>query len=414
MRLIVFACLFLFCHTTLSQEIDISGVWRGTTQIPQGELSAEFTFIQNGSFITGTVKQQGAKAKDSSAYVFNGTLAGTRLSLVGLKYLYKSSLLNCLPKMELTVNPNSNQPKLTGKWKSNLALGGCPPLISGKIILSQVAKNQRANNTQPPVAESTATRTPAGITADDWVGKAVVSKLQTSKYFGVIIGIDDYKSEDIESLNHPVSDATALATTLEKDYHFKSDNLYLLKNPSRAVLIETFDKLSQEVTAQDNLLIFYAGHGIWDEKLQQGYWLPSDASLKSKAQWLSNSTLRDYVGGINSKHSLLITDACFSGSILKERAVVYAESKAILEMYKLPSRKVITSGTLKTVPDKSVFFQYLLKNLQNNEAKLLSAETLFRNFKIAVVNNSPSGQVPQYGAISQTGDEGGEFIFLRK
>lgn len=86
----------------------------------------------------------------------------------------------------------------------------------------------------------------------------------------------------------------------------------------------------------------------------------------------------------------------------------------MLEMYKLPSRKAMTSGALKTVPDKSVFITYLTKNLVNNNQPLLSAEELFQTFKIAVINNSANGQVPQYGPIGQAGDEGGDFIFLRR
>ena len=74
----------------------------------------------------------------------------------------------------------------------------------------------------------------------------------------------------------------------------------------------------------------------------------------------------------------------------------------------------MTSGTMKTVPDESVFLKYLIKNLMSNTAPLLSADQLFRNFKIAVINNSPNGQVPQYGPITQTGDEGGDFIFLKR
>jgi hypothetical protein len=187
----------------------------------------------------------------------------------------------------------------------------------------------------------------------------------------------------------------------------------VLSNPKRADIINALDDLSMKVTERDNLLVFFAGHGVWNERLNQGYWLPSDAMLNSKADWLSNSTIRDYIGGINSKHTLLITDACFSGGILKERAV-FENSRAILEVYKLPSRKAMTSGTLKTVPDKSVFMEYLLKNLIQNEAPLLSADQLFRQFKTAVINNSPNGQVPQYGPISQAGDEGGDFIFLKR
>ncbi len=86
----------------------------------------------------------------------------------------------------------------------------------------------------------------------------------------------------------------------------------------------------------------------------------------------------------------------------------------MLEMYKLPSRKAMTSGSLKTVPDKSVFIEYLIKALKSNSQPLISADQLFGSFKYNVINNSPNGQVPQYGVISQADDEGGDFIFIKK
>ena len=74
----------------------------------------------------------------------------------------------------------------------------------------------------------------------------------------------------------------------------------------------------------------------------------------------------------------------------------------------------MTSGALKTVPDKSVFIEYLLKALKNNNQPLISADQLFTTFKYNVINNSPNGQVPQYGVISLADDEGGDFIFLKQ
>ncbi|MEQ8882799.1 MAG: caspase family protein, partial [Cyclobacteriaceae bacterium] len=218
---------------------------------------------------------------------------------------------------------------------------------------------------------------------------------------------------EIQTLDNPINDATVLANVLTEKYAFGNEDLIFLENPGRADIIDALDELSDKATEKDNVLIFYAGHGIWNEKLNQGYWLPADASLDSKAQWLSNSTLRDYLGGIKSKHTLLISDACFSGGILKERSVEQS-SKAMLELYKLPSRKAMTSGTMTTVPDESVFIKYLMKNLTENDSRLLSADQLFRNFKIAVIHNSPRGLVPQYGVIAFAGDEGGDFIFLKR
>ena len=159
-------------------------------------------------------------------------------------------------------------------------------------------------------------------------------------------------------------------------------------------------------------MIFYAGHGVWDESLNQGYWLPKDSKKTSKAAWLSNGTIRDYLGGIKSKHTLLIADACFSGGIFKTRDV-FMDTKAVLELYKLPSRKAMTSGNMKTVPDQSVFMEYLIKRLSDNQQSIMSAESLFSSFRIAVINNS-SGQIPQYGDIRDAGDEGGDFVFLKR
>ena len=72
----------------------------------------------------------------------------------------------------------------------------------------------------------------------------------------------------------------------------------------------------------------------------------------------------------------------------------------------------MTSGTLTEVPDRSVFLEYLVKQLEENTNPFVPADQLFSNFRISVINNSPN--TPQYGVIFEAGDEGGEFIFARK
>jgi hypothetical protein len=170
--------------------------------------------------------------------------------------------------------------------------------------------------------------------------------------------------------------------------------------------------LSKIITEKDNFLIFYAGHGYWDEHLNVGYWLPADAQIEKKSSWLSNSNLKDYVAGIKAKHTILISDACFSGSIFKARAVADPLSDfGVAKLYRLPSRKAMTSGNLNTTPDKSKFFEYLNKRLIQNEEKYLTSRELFYSLYNAVINNTNT--VPQYGVIQDTGDEGGEFIFIK-
>ena len=78
----------------------------------------------------------------------------------------------------------------------------------------------------------------------------------------------------------------------------------------------------------------------------------------------------------------------------------------------MQSRKAITSGNMSVVPDKSVFFQYLIKNLRDNTNEYMSSEELFSKMKVAVINNT--GTTPLYGTIQNVGDEGGDFIFIRR
>jgi hypothetical protein len=233
------------------------------------------------------------------------------------------------------------------------------------------------------------------------------------RYYALIIGVSEYKysNQNLVDLDKPVKDAETLAQTLG-GYNFDRERITFLRNPTRADIIESLEVLAGKVKENDNLLIFYAGHGYWDEKLNVGYWLPADAQFDKKSTWLSNSNLKDYVAGIKSKHTLLITDACFGGSIFKSREVAGLSDYGVAKIYQLPSRKAMTSGNLKTVPDQSKFFEYLNKRLLDNQAKYISSRELFSSLYNAVINNTNT--VPQYGVIQDTGDEGGDFIFIRQ
>jgi hypothetical protein len=232
------------------------------------------------------------------------------------------------------------------------------------------------------------------------------------KYFGLIIGIDNYKDPSLVDLDNPITDATLLYSTLIGNYLFEPENLILLKDPTRADIISNLDRLSYQLTKNDNLLIFYAGHGYWDKEKKTGYWLPSDAEQFSSVNWIRNSTIQDFIDDIQTRHTLLISDACFAGSIFKTRGAFQDASVAVNKLYSMTSRKAMTSGTLEEVPDRSVFLEYLLKRLLENKKKYLSTNELFNSFREAVLNNSPD--VPQYGVIQDTGDEGGDFIFIKR
>jgi hypothetical protein len=242
---------------------------------------------------------------------------------------------------------------------------------------------------------------------------ALSSKLlETGRYYGLLIAVENYEDPKIADLTHAIEDATSLYNTLTKYYTFDKNNMKLLTNPRFEDIVIELDKLNKTITGKDNLLIYFAGHGVWSEETNVGFWLPSDAKESNTANWFRNSTMRDYIGSIKAKHTLLIADACFSGSIFKSRKAFTNAPVAIEKVYELNSRKAMTSGSLSEVPDRSVFLEYLIKRLAENNKPFLSSEELFYSLKTAVINNSPN--IPQFGEILNTGDEGGDFIFIRK
>jgi tetratricopeptide (TPR) repeat protein len=251
------------------------------------------------------------------------------------------------------------------------------------------------------------------IFREDTIITEMASLVEGGKYYALIIGISDYADPHITDLDgYPLEDAERLAQILTDKYTFDKERTILLLNPDHAGVQRAFDDLSKVITDRDNLLIFFAGHGHYDEETELGYWFPSDAEKDYTTNWIYNDVLVANLRRIHSRHTLLISDACFSGSIFKTRSGLDKAPEAYQKKYELKSRKAITSGVLQTVPNKSVFFKYLAAQLEENQAKYLSASQLFQDIEIPVGNNSPN--TPQYGVIGNVGDEGGDFIFIEK
>lgn len=286
------------------------------------------------------------------------------------------------------------------------------------IISAQVASSGKVaiqiNNKPKEINKTTNPEVQAKINTSEKPETDVDLPIAGGKYYALIIGISNYDDQMISELDKPVKDAELFYNTITSRYTFEKENTKLLKNATMAEIIEALDYFEKRVSLLDNFLIFYAGHGVWDPDSDIGFWLPSDARKNSKLAWFRNSTLRDYLQGIKSKHTLLISDACFGGSIFKSRGGAFLDAPILInKLYSLPSRKAITSGSKnEEVPDQSVFLKYMIDRLQNNFDKYLSSEQLFNKFRMAVTNNS--NVLPQYGVIQDVGDEGGDFIFILK
>ena len=111
-----------------------------------------------------------------------------------------------------------------------------------------------------------------------------------------------------------MADAKAVAAMLEQDYGF---TVSLLFDATEEAVIGEMNRMRRSLTPQDNLLIYYAGHGWYDEEADRGYWLPVDAAADNQSSWISNADITDMLKAMKEKHVLVVADSCFSGTLTR-------------------------------------------------------------------------------------------------
>ena len=230
------------------------------------------------------------------------------------------------------------------------------------------------------------------------------------KNYILLIGINKY--DNWTPLHNAVKDCKDIAGTLTSYYQFEDENVITLFNDeaSRENILETFESLQEMLSEDDNLLIYYAGHGYYDETSELGYWVPVNARLNKIPDFIRNSTIHDYLRTINTKHTFLIADACYAGSL-------FASYRGTSLNENAKSRWAFTSGDIEKVWDgqpgqNSPFARYLIRYLRNNTHRTLQAKDLIEQVKVAVERNT--AQTPQGSSLRRAGDEGGIFVFHRK
>ena len=244
------------------------------------------------------------------------------------------------------------------------------------------------------------------------VDKTKKDKGDGKSYF-LGIGIDKYQKFD--SLNNAVSDVTALAELLKKEYDI--DETIIIKNEkaTREHIIDQLDKLKKKVSPNDKLLIFFSGHGHLDDD-EKGFWIPTDADKSNTAHYIRNSTIRDYIEDFKSLHTLLISDSCFSGSLIVRGAT--RSSSAVEDLEKKKSRWVLCSGGHDQLvydgsPGKnSPFTSSVIETLKNSKDAKINVGKLTE--LVRELTRANYKQLPEGYPLFGVGHKGGQYVFCRK
>jgi len=185
---------------------------------------------------------------------------------------------------------------------------------------------------------------------------ADAAKLNRHDY--AVLFITD-KYDNWGGLVNPIFDGRALASQLEKIYGFKVD---VLENPSQDQIFRKLREYSEKkYEPLDQVMIFFAGHGYFDETFKEGYVVMKE-SLKDdpgKTSYLSYNRLRNVVNSIPSEHTLLMMDVCFGGTfddnIANSRGddayKEISQSEYIIRKLAVKTRKYLTSGGKQYVSD---------------------------------------------------------------
>jgi hypothetical protein len=249
------------------------------------------------------------------------------------------------------------------------------------------------------------------LSADKKVHAASVPNLDYGDYYALVIGNNNY--QDLTNLRGAVNDAKAVSTVLEVDYGF---NVKLLENASRKDILRSLKHLRETVSAKDNVLIYYAGHGYLDEAADQGYWLPVDSERDDDSNWIATDRVASQIKAMQAKHVMVVADSCFSGTITRAIKIEQRTPDWLFEIVKKKARTALTSGGLEPVMDTSSgnhsAFAYAFISLLEENDGVLDASQLFSKLRPKVMANST--QTPQYGKIHMAGDDGGDFLFVRQ
>lgn len=273
-----------------------------------------------------------------------------------------------------------------------------------------IVKNHRNINVAKERSESTIKKAETNAVGEDTRGTDRAILFATNIY------------DSFSELVNPVIDATTIAEELQTSYFVQTE---LIVNPTLKEAIEKIREYAKlEYSPNDNLLIFFAGHGIYDEVFKEGYVISRDSKSDdvAKTSYLSHSNLRTMINNIPCNHVLLVMDVCFGGTFdplvaAKSRAAdLYTEvtnEEFIQRKKKYKTRLYLTSGGKEYVPDgrpghHSPFARKFLEAMRNyggNDGILTMNEIIQYVEKV-----EPQ---PRFGEFGDN-EPGSDFILLVK
>jgi len=244
----------------------------------------------------------------------------------------------------------------------------------------------------------------------------VAGLLSGRKYF-LGIAIDEY--QHWPKLRNAKRDVMAISRLLTETYGFSEADMIFLRDGEATSegIINTLHSLVSVVSPNDSLVIYYAGHGHFDDSTKRGYWVPVNARNRVIPDYIQNSVIKDYLNDIPSLHTLLFSDSCFAGSLFV-RGYQRDGLLTAKELLQLQSRWALCSGRHnETVADgppngHSPFAESILDVLGKSDREYITLDFLLEQVRNQTRANY--SQLPDGGPLMFADHKRGQFVFMRE
>jgi hypothetical protein len=246
------------------------------------------------------------------------------------------------------------------------------------------------------------------------------ARVNLGRYYAVVIGNAQYENwPAVPSAEH---DARAMQALLHDAYGFE---VTLLINAKRAKILSVLYAFSQTLGENDNLIVFYAGHGKRDLRNRHGWWLPADAARDDDARtnWLPNQEVSDRLALAAARHILVLADASYVGDITRGAPLPAPSNmsaaqwtKYIDAVKKRRGRLALSSGADEPLPGSggsSRFTATLIEVLRRQQG-VVPASRIHREVVDALTSGTATSAVPTFAPLQSAFHEGVDFLFERK
>jgi hypothetical protein len=298
-----------------------------------------------------------------------------------------------------------------------------------KDLLTQLREERDGSRTRlaslPPARtrEPSASATAGSTTPPAQATPRQLAGLGLGRYYALVIGNQNYRR--IEPLATPINDARRAAQVLADVYGF---SVTVVDDADDVAMLRALNDLNGVLEPEDNLLIYYAGHGtrLRSGDHETGYWLPVNADPPpTDTYWIANEQVTGHLARLPARRVLVVADSCYAGLLADDPSFLMHQDPSRVSLdyvrIRLPrrARLLISSGGDQPVLDQggegnSVFARAFLEVLETNQA-VMSAPSLFAQLQSrvrAAAARTGFRQVPEFKAIKGAGHEIGDFFFV--